>query len=68
MLSSIKIIVISSALISPQYKVEPKPIYINGDYSIEAAEYLRKKDTSSDTITDIMYREILKELESNHKN
>lgn len=66
MLSPIKIIVISSALINTP-KVEPQPIIMEENYSVEAAKYLRTKQNGSDIISkinDIMYGEILKELES----
>ena len=67
MLSPITIVVLSTALINPAPKIQSHPIYFSGNYTIEAAEYLRKQQQNSNTtndINDIMYREILKELKS----
>lgn len=65
MLSSVKIIILSSSLINPPVVNHNQPVNFSGNYSLEAAKYLRSKMSGSDTIkdiNDIMYREILKEL------
>jgi len=68
MLSPIKAIIISSALINPIDT--SKPIVLSGDYTIEANEYLRKvrvPSTQKEIIIDIMYQEILQELREESK-
>lgn len=59
MLSPIKIILISSSLLSPA-KYD-KPIFLENDYSLEAAEYMMTKYPLSQDINSVLFRSIIED-------
>lgn len=60
MLSPIKVAIVSSSLLFPKYQ-EPE-IFLQGDYSLEAYEYMKKNcPDKSDPMTEILYKTIFEE-------
>ena len=58
------IILLSSTLCCDNY-VQPEIFILDGDYSEVARNYY---DKPKDDITDLLYQEIIKQLEEEHKN